>query len=367
MLQLLTKIIIIYPFIFIYGLVRSFFIQKKKMDEPIDFVVTWVDGNDRQWQAEKNKYLSDNKKEQYDNNEERYREWDLFKYWFRAVETYAPWVNKVYFVTWGHIPAWLNTDCEKLVIVKHSDYMDKAFLPTFSSISIEMNLHKIKGLNEHFVYFNDDVFINTPLKPEDFFQAGLPLACSMAKPVIPVKDNTVFRHQIFSVAGLMNGNEWAEAIKRNPHKWFYWRYGLGLLQNLAVLQKGYLLGMDFTHLCQAFRKSTMKKVWEKYPTEMNTACLNKFRQATDPNHQIFTIQEIVDGNYIPMTKQSLGRHFWQISTQFKEIASTLHDDKVKIICINDDRDINADNFEHYQSELHKIFEEKLPHKSNFEK
>ena len=211
------------------------------------------------------------------------------------------------------------------------------------------------------------MFINSHVKPEDFFQAGLPLACSMAKPVIPVKDNTVFRHQIFSVAGLMNGNEWAEAIKRNPHKWFYWKYGLGLLQNLAVLQKGYLLGMDFTHLSQAFRKSTMKKVWEKYPTEMNTACLNKFRQATDPNHQIFTIQEIVDGNYIPMTKQSLGRHFWQISTQFKEIASTLHDDKVKIICINDDRDINADNFEHYQSELHKIFEEKLPHKSNFEK
>ena len=245
--------------------------------------------------------------------------------------------------------------------------MDKAFLPTFSSISIELNLHKIKGLNEHFIYFNDDMFINSYVKPEDFFQAGLPLACSMTKPVIPVKDNTVFRHQLFSVAGLMNGNEWAEAIKRNPHKWFYWKYGLGLMQNLAVLQKGYLLGMDFTHLCQAFRKSTMKKVWDKYPAEMNTACMNKFRQATDPNHQIFTIQEIVDGNYIPMSKQSLGKHFWQISTQFNDIACTLQNKKVKTICINDDRDINADNFKFFQSELHMLFEEKLPQKSIFEK
>lgn len=337
------------------------------MNEPIDFVVTWVDGNDKQWQAEKDKYLSGNKKERYDNNEERYREWDLFKYWFRAVEKYAPWVNKVYLVTWGHIPSWLNTECEKLVIVKHSDYMDEAFLPTFSSIPIELNLHKIKDLNEHFVYFNDDIFINSHVKPEDFFQAGLPLACSMAKPVIPVRDNTVFRHQLFSVAGLMNSYNWLEAIKRNPHKWFYWKYGLGLAPNITVMLKGYLLGMEFTHLCQGFRKTTMKRVWDKYQTEMTTACMNKFRQATDPNHQIFTIQEIMDGSYIPMTKQTLGRHFWQISTQFNNIASTLHDKKVKTICINDDRDINADNFEFFKSELHKVFEEKFPLKSVFEK
>jgi hypothetical protein len=33
------------------------------------------------------------------------------------------------------------------------------FLPTFSSPAIEANLHRIAGLSEHFLYFNDDVFL----------------------------------------------------------------------------------------------------------------------------------------------------------------------------------------------------------------
>ena len=40
---------------------------------PIDFVVTWVDGNDPVWQAEKAKYsLSKNA----DNRNVRFRDWD---------------------------------------------------------------------------------------------------------------------------------------------------------------------------------------------------------------------------------------------------------------------------------------------------
>ena len=48
------------------------------------------------------------------------------------------------------------------------------YLPTFNSHTIEMNLHRIKGLSEQFVYFNDDMFINKPMKPRDFFVHGKP-------------------------------------------------------------------------------------------------------------------------------------------------------------------------------------------------
>ena len=123
---------------------------------PIDFVVTWVDGNDPIWQAEKAKY-SPNKNA--DNRNVRFRDWDNMQYWFRAVEKFAPWVNKIHFVTYGHLPKWLNTDNPKLNIVKHSDFIPKEYLPTFSSHSIELNLHRIEGLAERFVYFNDDMFL----------------------------------------------------------------------------------------------------------------------------------------------------------------------------------------------------------------
>src|SRR5699024_12780724 len=89
----------------------------------------------------------------------RFRDWDNLQYWFRAVEEYAPWVNKIHFVTWGHIPNWLNTEHPKLNVVKHEDFLEKQYLPVFNSRAIEINLHKIPGLAEKFVYFNDEMFI----------------------------------------------------------------------------------------------------------------------------------------------------------------------------------------------------------------
>ena len=102
----------------------------------IDFVVTWVDGNDPAWQQEKQKYTAVNA----DVRVNRYREWDQLKYWFRAVEKYAPWVNKIHFVTWGHLPEWLDTTNPKLNIVNHKDYIPEEYLPTFSSHTIELHL-----------------------------------------------------------------------------------------------------------------------------------------------------------------------------------------------------------------------------------
>jgi len=120
------------------------------MSEPIDFVICWVDGNDPEWQKQKNYYDTS---QQTDSREIRYRDWDNLQYWFRGVEKYASWVNKIHFVTWGHLPQWLNTDHPKLNIVRHEDYIPKKYLPTFSARPIEVNLHRIKGLAEHFVFF----------------------------------------------------------------------------------------------------------------------------------------------------------------------------------------------------------------------
>ena len=66
----------------------------------IDFVVTWVDGNDPAWQKERIQYRAD---KTTDIDAARYRDMETLKYWFRAVEKYAPWVNKIHFVTWGCI------------------------------------------------------------------------------------------------------------------------------------------------------------------------------------------------------------------------------------------------------------------------
>ena len=117
---------------------------------PIDFVLLWVDDSDPEWKKLKDSY-SGRTDYMVDNRDARYRDWDTLKYWFRGVEKFAPWVNKIYFVTCGHVPEWLNLKADKLVHIKHADYIPEEYLPTFSSHTIELNLNRIGELSEHFV------------------------------------------------------------------------------------------------------------------------------------------------------------------------------------------------------------------------
>ena len=43
--------------------------------------------------------------------------------------------------------------------MKHEDFIPHKYLPTYNSRAIEFNVHRIKGLEEKFVLFNDDMFI----------------------------------------------------------------------------------------------------------------------------------------------------------------------------------------------------------------
>ncbi len=126
----------------------------------IDFVLLWVDGNDSVWQQQKNLYLSQEISVPLGdaNGNCRFRDHGLLRYWFRSVERFAPWVNKVFFVTCGQKPEWLDESYSKLCLVNHKDFIPAEYLPTFHSNTIELNLHRIDTLSEHFVLFNDDMF-----------------------------------------------------------------------------------------------------------------------------------------------------------------------------------------------------------------
>ena len=46
--------------------------------------------------------------------------------------------------------------------------MPEAYLPSYNSSAIELNIHRIRGLSEHFIYFNDDMFKIKDTQPSDF-------------------------------------------------------------------------------------------------------------------------------------------------------------------------------------------------------
>ena len=140
------------------------------MRDKIDFVILWVDGNDSKWKRRR-AFFSPEEKDN-GSTENRFRDWGLLRYWFRGAECFAPWVNRIFFVTDGQIPPWLNREHPRLRIVSHEEYIPPQYLPTFNSNVIELWLHRIPELAEQFVLFNDDMYLIAPVASEDFFKRG---------------------------------------------------------------------------------------------------------------------------------------------------------------------------------------------------
>lgn len=101
--------------------------------EKIDFVIPWVDGSDPAWREEFQRYSPT---KGTDAGENRYRDWNNLRYWFRGVEKFAPWVNTVWFVTWGHVPQWLDRNAPKLRIVRHEDYIPSKYRRILTAIRL---------------------------------------------------------------------------------------------------------------------------------------------------------------------------------------------------------------------------------------
>ena len=328
--------------------------------DKIDFVIPWVDGNDKAWQEERKKYDVNSGAE---DRTIRYRDWDNLKYWFRGVEKYAPWVNKIYFITWGHIPEWLNTENEKLVIVNHKDYIPEEYLPTFSSHTIELNMHRIKGLSEKFVYFNDDMFINNYVKEEDFFKNGLPCASAILNPIV-ADGKDIIHHIFLNNMEIINSHfNMKISIKNNKAKWFTLKNRQYLYRNIVLLPWHNFPGFKQLHTPNAFLKSTFETIWNKEKEMLDKTCKSTFRSKNDVSQYVFKDWQIAEGKFYPADVKN--GQFYNITNDNSNIIEDIKQGKHKMICLNDSE--NIDNYEKEKEIINKAFEEKLSSKCSFEK
>jgi hypothetical protein len=333
------------------------------MSYPIDFVVTWVDDSDPEWQAERTKYAPEDNRE--GNAECRFRDWGLFKYWFRMVEEHAPWVRKVFLVTCGHYPEWINQECEKLVLIRHEDFIPLDYLPTFNSISIELNLWRIEALSEHFVYFNDDMFLTKDVRPTDFFVEGLPKYSAVAIPLKNYGDMAVFQHQLFSNLGIINKHfNVRECMGRHPEKWFSYVYGEDVRYNYLAYKDSFLAGVWFNHLLTPFRKSSFKKVWETINERLDWSCRHRFREPLDLMHQLIQIWEMLEGDFSPVSRNYYGSA--PVSGSEEAVRQIIQNTYI-CVCLNDNERINTEEFKTIKTNYDAIIRGRYPEKSSFEK
>lgn len=329
-------------------------------DSGIDFVIIWVDGGDRQWLAEKNRYSPDEKK--FNINNVRYRDWNTLHYWFRSVEAYAPWVRKIHFVTCGQVPEWLNREHPKLHLVSHRDYMPGEYLPTFSANPIELNLWRIEGLSERFVFFNDDTFLTAPMTEDDFFHDGLPRCCAVLNP--PTANIHGIGPIIMNDLGVIAEHfDFMTQFKKSWKKWLTPAYGTKLLRTFLLLPWRRYVGFLDLHLPLPLLKSTMEEVWQAEGELLDKVSKNRFRSDSDLNQWVMNYWQIAKGTFYPMPT-SVGRMF-DVSRDMDRVTQAIRSRSMKMLCANDSE--NVTDFESLQRQLTEAFEAVLPEKSSFER
>ncbi|MFF4444471.1 stealth family protein [Streptomyces sp. NPDC001502] len=150
------------------------------IDFPIDAVITWVDAADPAWRHRRDRAAEAEAGSGHpseidesggiDLAENRYRDRGELRYCLRSIAAYAPWVRRIFLVTDDQAPAWLAADHPRITVVDHRELsMEPAAPAVFNSHAIESRLHHIPGLAEHFLYFNDDIFLGRPQRPQNYF------------------------------------------------------------------------------------------------------------------------------------------------------------------------------------------------------
>ncbi|WP_232252356.1 stealth conserved region 3 domain-containing protein [Lactococcus garvieae] len=336
--------------------------MKEKITDKIDFVVTYLDGADAEWIKEKAKY-SGEAIEKTLNSEDRFRNLENFHYWFRAVEKYAPWVNKIHLITWGHVPEWLDIENPKLNIVNHEDYIEDKYLPTFNSNVIELNLDQIDELSEQFVNFNDDMFLCSETRAEDFFYQGQPRLQMMYMPIQAVEK---FSSVLFNNTLVLNQLPYPKKVLNK--KMYSTKNGLfSVLSNiyLTPLLKYFDKFMGFMpdHLPYALSKSSMKELKTKATEPFRETSNHKFRTVSDIN--IWLCQDYLraTGNFYPRNSFKFGKLI-EVKRGV-DYRSALFS-KYKVVCINDSN-CDISEFVDEKNTILKLLEEKFPEKSKFEK
>ena len=336
------------------------------MNKDIDLVVMWVDGSDPEWQKEKNKYTI---KSNADGSIYRYRDYGLLKYWFRGVDRFAPWVRKVYFVTWGHLPEWLNTDSPKLTIVKHEDFIPRKYLPTFSANTIENNIHRIKGLSERFILMNDDLYFIDKTTSDDFFRNGLPMD-TIALNVHCPKKSLISQFFCINDTSIVNEHfDFRQSLSSNKHKWYSLKNGTALIRTIVLRSCPRFPGFWQHHLATSFLKSTFEEVWKEEPEILDQTCTHKFRETTDVNQWLFKEWQIASGG-IEVRSSRFGKTFYIDRDGFeslhKKIRKYITKQQGKMIAINDG-EMSERDYCILKKELENSFERILPEKSIYEK
>jgi hypothetical protein len=227
--------------------------------DKIDIIFTWIDYKDKEWIKKKNQdAIKCNNNVMHNNN--RYNsQLKEIKYGIRSIEKYFK--NKyrnIYFVTnTGKLPDFLKPR-ENLIPIHYEMLLGTT---CYNSYTIESCLHKITGLSEYYIYFNDDMILNKKLHINDFITSdGKLIWYSESNKIINIVNKYPFISKIYN---LKDGG-----------------------CNLSRQKTYKILKLDRTprpiaHSPRIFKKSLVEIFSNKFSKQINDQMHRKFRSSDD--------------------------------------------------------------------------------------
>lgn len=323
------------------------------VDEKIDLVYLWVDGNDTELKQKRlywqNQYGA--KINQQATDKCRFIDNQELKYSLRSVEKYAPWINNIYIITDNQIPKWLDTNNEKIHIIDHKDIMPAETLPTFNACAIETCICNIKKLSEQFLLANDDTFFADYTDPSFFFT-------EKGYPIFRVSNRILPKH-------LKEGGYFK--MLKNAY-------------DLIEQNFGYKLNYEPHHNIDPYRKSDFIKCNELFKEEIEKTTFSKFRSDSNIQRVIYSAYTcaIGEGKLKKVSPLDWNLPFYKKLIKFitldlkkdscyfgagdNRIFKKMKKYKPNLICINDCDDVTDEDRRNLKNKLENLF----PEKSQFE-
>ncbi|MBL1109456.1 stealth family protein [Streptomyces sp. 5-8] len=310
---------------------------------PVDVVYTWVDGEEPAMQAKRAQYQGRGIAEILDKetNASRYTSHDELKYSLRSLAMYADFVRHIYIVTDGQKPHWLDDTAEGITVVDHRDIFPEGVLPVFNSHAIETRLHHIPGLSEHYLYFNDDVFVGRRVTPEHFFfGSGL-----MKVPVSPLKIGVGKPHAEETATNSASKN----------------------VRQLLLEKFGRMTTNNFMHTPLPQQRGALQALEELFPEDVQRTTASRFRSPQD-----IAMTAPLLYQYALMTGRGVPGKF---SFRYVNISRPDADRRLNdlrrnrrfdFFCLND-VDVPPEEREQVSVRMHEFLENYFPFPSPFEK
>ncbi|PYE87411.1 Stealth CR1 domain-containing protein [Phyllobacterium leguminum] len=237
----------------------------------IDYVIAWVDGQDPKHIAARQEFAPVSGTTHFEaTTSERYTDNGEIYYHIASVIKYAPFIRRILIVTDNQKPEHLDSfitegkcDPSFLKIVSHDDIFAglNAVRPNFNARTIAAALWRIPSLSEHFIYANDDFFLNAPLQPADFYRDELPLLHG----VWDVPENTRWKYKFRQLLGKIPGYQ--HNLPR--YRLAQWKGAV-----LAGMSGRFL---NVHHYPHPLRRSTLQLFFSEHPDVLNRQISFRYR------------------------------------------------------------------------------------------